>query len=118
MHAAGLHPRFLRLLPVVRQRMVQAVLGMGAKVPSTIAHVAKVRLVFPSRSAFLVPKLNSLGLEQSQMKKIIGISLGLCLSAGGFITTFAQETSDQIPPPPKVLVIQREYLKPGRSGSA
>jgi hypothetical protein len=51
------------------------------------------------------------------MKKIIGISLGLCLSAGGFITTFAQETSDQIPPPPKVLVVQREYLKPGRSGS-
>jgi len=49
------------------------------------------------------------------MKKLIGLSLGLCLSAGGFVA-FAQESSE-VMPPPKVLVIMREFLKPGRQGS-
>jgi len=51
------------------------------------------------------------------MKKLIGLSLGLCLSAVGLGTAFAQETSDQVIPPPNVLVIMREFLKPGRQGS-
>jgi len=51
------------------------------------------------------------------MKRLIGLSLGLCLSASGFVAAFAQETSNPIPPPPKVLVIMREFLKPGRAGS-
>jgi hypothetical protein len=51
------------------------------------------------------------------MKKLVRLSLGLCLSAGSLITAFAQETSEQVMPPPKVFVITREYLKPGRSGS-
>jgi hypothetical protein len=51
------------------------------------------------------------------MKKLIGLSLGLCLSAGGMVTAFAQESSDQLMSPPKVLVVMREFLKPGRQGS-
>ena len=50
------------------------------------------------------------------MKKLIGLSLGLCLSASTLITAFAQET-EQVMQPPKVFVIMREFLKPGRSGS-
>jgi hypothetical protein len=47
------------------------------------------------------------------MKKLTGVFAGLCILAGGIGIAVAQETS----PPPKVLVIQREYLKPGRAGS-
>lgn len=50
------------------------------------------------------------------MKRLIGFSLGLCLSAGSFVASFAQETGATTPPP-KVLVTMREYLKPGRQGS-
>jgi len=53
------------------------------------------------------------------MKKLLGLSLGFCLSLCSQVAAFAQQTSDQAtpPPPPKVLVIMREFLKPGRSGS-
>jgi hypothetical protein len=47
------------------------------------------------------------------MKKWIGISALMCLAPGFVAVAVAQE----IPPPPKVLVIQREYLKPGKGGS-
>jgi hypothetical protein len=51
------------------------------------------------------------------MKKTVGLSLGLCLLFIGLGTLAAQETSSGITPPPKVLVIVREFLKPGRAGS-
>jgi hypothetical protein len=47
------------------------------------------------------------------MKHKASFSLGLCLLFAGLSTLTAQETT----PPPKVLVIQREFLKPGRAGS-
>ncbi len=47
------------------------------------------------------------------MKKLIGVSAGLCLLQGCMVMAVAQE----MPAPPNVLVIQREYLKPGRAGS-
>ena len=47
------------------------------------------------------------------MKHKASFSLGLCLLFAGLGTLAAQETT----PPPKVLVIQREFLKPGRAGS-
>jgi hypothetical protein len=50
-------------------------------------------------------------------KKIIGFSLGLlCLSAGAGVV-LAQDSAPGVNGPPKVLVIQREYLKPGKGGS-
>jgi hypothetical protein len=50
-------------------------------------------------------------------QKLIGFSLGLlCLSACGDVV-LAQDSAPGVNGPPKVLVIQREYLKPGRGGS-
>ena len=49
------------------------------------------------------------------MKKIAGLCLGLSLSVCSFVA-YAQESSE-LTPPPKVLVIMREFLKPGRQGS-
>lgn len=51
------------------------------------------------------------------MKKLTVLSLGLCLLLGGLSTTAAQEKSDGVMPPPKVLVVIREFLKPGKSGA-
>ncbi len=52
------------------------------------------------------------------MKKNTGICLGLCLCVCSSGAAFAQKTADGVmPPPPKVLVIQREFVKPGRAGS-
>lgn len=55
------------------------------------------------------------------MKRLVGLSLGLCcLSLGStFVSTSAsaQDGMGGATPPPKVLLIQREYLKPGKSGS-
>lgn len=50
------------------------------------------------------------------MKKIIGLSLGLCclMSAGAVMS--AQDDAG-VNGPPKILVIQREFLKPGKAGS-
>jgi hypothetical protein len=47
------------------------------------------------------------------MKKLTGLLAVVCVSAVGLGVAFAQEAMG----PPKVLVIQREYLKPGRGGS-
>jgi hypothetical protein len=50
------------------------------------------------------------------MKKINGLSVGLCLVFVGSGIASAQAAADAMAPP-KVLVIQREYLKPGKTGS-
>jgi hypothetical protein len=47
------------------------------------------------------------------MKKPTALSVGLCLLFIGSGIAFAQETMG----PPKVLVVMREYLKPGKAGS-
>jgi hypothetical protein len=49
------------------------------------------------------------------MKKIPGLSVGLCLLFIGSGVVSAQEAAEMMPP--KVLVIIREHLKPGKSGS-
>ena len=51
------------------------------------------------------------------MKKLIGLSLGMCLlsTCSGLLP--AQMNEDGTNPPPKVLVIQREFVKPGKAGS-
>jgi len=51
------------------------------------------------------------------MKKTTGLLLGLCvfLCAGGGVLA-AEEMSGGTMPPPKVLVIFREFLKPGKAG--
>jgi len=49
------------------------------------------------------------------MKKLVRLSLGLGLSLCSLVSAFAQETVDQTPP--KVLVMMREFLKPGKGGS-
>jgi hypothetical protein len=51
--------------------------------------------------------------EAFDMKKLTGLLAGVCVSAIGLGVAVAQEAMG----PPKVLVIQREYLKPGRGGS-
>ncbi len=50
------------------------------------------------------------------MKKLIGLSLEFCLSLGGLVPAFAQDAPDLMKPP-NVLVIMREFLKPGKAGS-
>ncbi|HYK34500.1 hypothetical protein [Alloacidobacterium sp.] len=52
------------------------------------------------------------------MKKLIGLCLGMCLPICGLAAAFAQEAAESTMPPPKVLVVMREFLKPGRQGSA
>jgi hypothetical protein len=51
------------------------------------------------------------------MKTCMRPSLSLCLLFCGLGSAFAQTASDGPMPPPKVLIIQREYVKPGKSGS-
>ena len=51
------------------------------------------------------------------MKKLTLLSPGLCLLFLGSMFASAQDGMVGVMPPPKVLVIQREYLKPGRGGS-
>ena len=51
------------------------------------------------------------------MKKIIVGILGFCALFAGLVVALAQETP-QAMRPPKVLLIMREYLKPGKSGAA
>jgi len=43
---------------------------------------------------------------------------GVVLLSAGLSVAVAQESSDATTPPPKVLVVQREFLKPGKFGSA
>ena len=47
------------------------------------------------------------------MKRITGLLLGTCVLVGGLGIAMAQETT----PPPKVLSIQREFIKPGKGGA-
>ena len=47
------------------------------------------------------------------MKRIAGLLLGTCVSVGGLGIAMAQETT----PPPKVLSVQREFIKPGKAGA-
>jgi len=51
------------------------------------------------------------------MKRYIGLSLLVCLLSGGAATLLAQGAPDGAMPPPKVLVVTREFLKPGKAGS-
>lgn len=53
------------------------------------------------------------------MKKLTGFSVGLCLIFSGLMSSFAaaQDGTGASTAPPKVLVIQREVLKPGRAGN-
>ena len=51
------------------------------------------------------------------MKKLIGLSLGMCLLSTCSGLVLAQVVNaDGTNPPPKVLVIQREFVKPGKTG--
>ena len=51
------------------------------------------------------------------MKKLTLLSPGLCLLFLCSMFASAQDGMVGVMPPPKVLLIQREYLKPGRTGS-
>jgi hypothetical protein len=51
------------------------------------------------------------------MKRIMSCLLGAMFLSGGLSLAAAQETSG-LTPPPKVLVVDREFLKPGKGGSA
>jgi hypothetical protein len=51
------------------------------------------------------------------MKKLTLLSPGLCLLFLSSMFASAQDGMGGAMPPPKVLLIQREYLKPGKSGS-
>lgn len=50
------------------------------------------------------------------MLRITSFVLGLFLLLGGVATALAQEKTDGMNQPPKVLVISREFLKPGKGG--
>ena len=52
------------------------------------------------------------------MKGLSGLLLVSCLVCGGSSVLAAQEKPGDVTPPPKVLVIQREFVKPGKAGSA
>lgn len=51
------------------------------------------------------------------MKRLTGLLLGMCLLFGGIGTVAAQDMSNGVTPPPKVLQVIVEFLKPGKSGS-
>jgi hypothetical protein len=51
------------------------------------------------------------------MKKVTGVFAALCLLFLGSSIASAQESAEPILTPPKVLVIMREYIKPGKAGS-
>jgi hypothetical protein len=50
------------------------------------------------------------------MQRITGVLLGMCVLGGGLRIAAAQEMSGGVVPPPKVLVISREFVKPGKTG--
>jgi hypothetical protein len=52
------------------------------------------------------------------MNKLSGFLLGICLVLGTASVVAAQEKSEGMHKPPIVLRIEREFLKPGKSGSA
>jgi len=51
------------------------------------------------------------------MKKVMGLVFGMAILLGGLNLAAAQENTSGVKPPPKVLIIAREFLKPGRMGS-
>jgi hypothetical protein len=51
------------------------------------------------------------------MKSIASCLLGATLLSAGMGLAVAQETPEGTTPPPKVLVIDREFMKPGKSGA-
>ena len=51
------------------------------------------------------------------MKRLLGLLLGISLLCAGVNTSAAQDKSDGMTPPPKVLQVIREVLKPGKAGS-
>jgi hypothetical protein len=50
------------------------------------------------------------------MRRMTGILVGTCVLFGGLNIAAAQENAEGVMPPPKVLVISREFVKPGRTG--
>jgi hypothetical protein len=51
------------------------------------------------------------------MKKLTGFSSGICFAFTGLVLGLGVAVAQEMPAPPKVLVIQRELLKPGRAGN-
>lgn len=51
------------------------------------------------------------------MKKLIGVLFGVVFLFAGLGIALAQDDATGVVPPPKILVIFREYTKPGRSGT-
>jgi len=51
------------------------------------------------------------------MKTLTGFSAGMCLVITGLVGGLSFAAAQEMPAPPKVLVIQREVLKPGRAGA-
>ena len=51
------------------------------------------------------------------MKNLKGFSAGMCLVVIGLVSGLGIAVAQEMPAPPKVLVIQREVLKPGRAGA-
>ena len=51
------------------------------------------------------------------MKRLAGLCAGLCVVFGGSAMV-AQDLSNAVIPPPKVLVVAREYTKPGKDGAS
>lgn len=52
------------------------------------------------------------------MKILTGFAILSCLLSAGLSTATAQTQPSGATPPPRVFVIQREFLKPGKAGSA
>jgi len=50
------------------------------------------------------------------MQRLTTLLLGMCFLAGGLSLAVAQEMSEGAMPPPKVLVLTREFVKPGKTG--
>jgi hypothetical protein len=51
------------------------------------------------------------------MKTLTGFSAGMCFVFTGLMVGMGVAVAQEMPAPPKVLVIQREMLKPGRAGA-
>jgi len=62
-------------------------------------------------------QLNRFPKEASRMKRYLGSWLVVCIVAGCAITLQAQGGGEGAMSPPKVLVVAREFLKPGKGGS-
>jgi hypothetical protein len=65
----------------------------------------------------LVPELFQKPKEACAMKTLTWFSAGMCLVFTGLVAGLGTAAAQVMPGPPKVLVIQREVLKPGRAGA-